>query len=87
MSGVDEHPDYDPETVERLAHLTNTLRFDIERRSRESIGESSSLPLAGLVSALESPGSGEYARCRGFSPGGSTPPSTIAAVDSGGHGR
>jgi CheY-like chemotaxis protein len=49
----DGHPDYEPETVERLAHLTNALRIDIERRSRESIDDGSPLPPAeGVVWAI-----------------------------------
>jgi hypothetical protein len=43
--------------------------------------------LAGLVSTLGRSRSWGYARRRGFSPGGSPPPATVAAVRSGGHGR
>ena len=37
---LNDHPHYDPETVERLALLTNAVRSDIERRSRESNADS-----------------------------------------------
>lgn len=31
---LDDHPHYDPETVERLAYLANAVRSDIELGSR-----------------------------------------------------